>query len=510
MSAAVLTFRASGMGRVMACPGSAAAEAPFPFVPGGPHATRGTRLHDGMALAFRIGLNAAMAKLETLWAEGYVNKAEGFMHSVMEDLEQIAQAHAAALSIIPAGATLHIEVPLDMAFLGLDSGKPDLVWILGNQGGVIDWKFGKGPVEDPSTNPQLGSYGAGVFKKFPKLEAMNLAIIQPGTWRMDEVVREATVPKDALRSLAITVQGAVKKAKAPDAPRIASQSACRYCKAAGVCPAAMEFKAGVATTKQEVRQAELAVVTAGTPIEVSADPPLPSVVVVVSRELVAKVDERYELAVALQVTDAASATAAGNMSKDNRALAKLVDENRAGVKAPVLAYGKAIDDAARPVLTKLKDSDDIIQTKVTAYIRAEQKKAIDAQAEADKQRRLKEEAERREQEALAKASRARSAEGKAKAEAEALRQAEARRKAEEEQAAADPPPPPVSAPGFKTAEQVTFAIHDLGAVPPEWARQVLMVDERVVKALMKSGKLNETTGKGWLVITREKVAARTR
>ena len=509
MSAA-LTFRASGMGRVMACPGSAAAEAPFPFVPGGPHATRGSRLHDGMALAFRIGLNPAVAKLEPLWAEGYANGAEGFMDSVEKDMEQIAQAHSAALAIIPPGAVLYVEQPLDMAFLGLSSAKPDLVWILDGQGGVIDWKFGKGPVEDPATNPQLASYGAGVVAKFPALEAMNLAIIQPGTWKLDEMSREATVDKTALRELAVTIQSCVKKAKAPDAPRIPSKSACQWCKAAGVCGPAIQFKAGVAEAKQEVRKAELATVTAGTPIEVSADPPLPSVVVVVSRELVAKVDERFELAVALEVTDAASATAAGNMSKDNRALSKLVDDNRAGVKAPVLAYGKAIDDAARPVLTKLKDADDIIQGKVTAFIRKTQAEAKAAQDEADRQRRAKEEAERREQEALAKASRARTAEGKAKAEAEALRQAEARRVAEAEQAAAAPPPAPVAAPGFKTAEQVTFTIPDLGAVPPEWARQVLMVDERVVKALLKSGKLDEAKGKGWLVITRDTVAARTR
>ena len=505
-----LTPRASGLERVMLCPGSLQAEAPMPFEPGNQHTERGKRLHDGMALAFRIGLNPAMAKLEPLWEEGHRNGALGFHTAVMDDLEQIAQAHAAALTILPDGAAFAVETPLDLGFMGLASAKPDLIARANGQLTVIDWKFGKGSVTDPGSNAQLKAYGAGAYAidraAGAEPSAVNLAIIQPGTWKVDEALREATLNGDQLRDAAKAIKLAVKAAQQPGAPRTPSPEACRYCKARAVCSQAIAAKGQAEVVKQDARKAELAVVTEGTPIEVKMEPALPSVVVVVSAELTGKANGLLELAQGIKVTDAGTAQAAGGLSKEVRNLMKLVDDQRVAVKAPFLEACRLIDAAPKPALAILKAADDHLKGQMDAYVAEQEKLRRDAEAKlAAKQREL-DEARRKEQEALAKAERARTDAGRAKAEEEAAKQREAALVAEMQQALAPAAPEPVKVAGFATKEEVTLTIPDLGAVPPEWARQVLIPDERVLKALFKSGKLTEA--QKWLKVERKVVAAR--
>ena len=507
------TVRASGLGRALACPGSAQAEAAFPPSPDNPASARGRRLHDGMALAFRIGLEPAVKKLEALWGEGYKQEPRplGFTTGVEADLQAVRMVHEAVLHVLPDGAVLHVEQPLDMAFMGLASGKPDLVAIAGKQALIEDHKFGNGLVEDPATNPQLWAYAAGVCAANPGLEAVNLAIVQPGAWQPDQALREVTVTVDQVRTKAKELQAAVKVALQPDAPRVASKEACRWCRAREGCAEAKAMLAGVATAKAEVRQAELALVSDGTPIEVKLDPQLPGLVVVVSAELMSKAEDRLALAKEIKVVDESTANNAGALSKDIRGLARLVDEQRQAVKAPFLDACRRIDEAPKAALAKLKEADNLLQGQVTAWLREQQEVARKAQAEADALRRKAEEAQRKEQEALAKADRARTEAGRAKAEAAVAKAREAAMAAQLAEVTAPPVPvAPSKVEGFSSKEEVTVAIPDLSKVPAAWANTVLLMDERAVKALVKQGKLNEAKGEGWLVITRQQVAARGR
>ena len=120
------------------------------------------------------------------------------------------------------------------------------------------------------------------------------------------------------------------------------------------------------------------------------------------------------------------------------AVEKVVTDERVKVKAPYLAAGRQIDDAAKSLLAKLTEAKDSVRDIANAYLREQQRKA-------DEERRRQE--------------------------AEALRQrqeAEARRRAEEERAAAEnrapePVEEPVIAPPPPPAEPVRVR-SDFGAV----------------------------------------------
>jgi hypothetical protein len=135
---------------------------------------------------------------------------------------------------------LHCEIQVNPGqALNLD---PDVCWgtadaVLYDETDfwVIDLKYGFKPVQ-AKDNPQLLAYALGALEKFDDTgQALHVAILQPRTegeladiWSPDDVT---------FNDFAGTLAGTILNALSPDAPLAPSEDACRWCRAAAVCPA---------------------------------------------------------------------------------------------------------------------------------------------------------------------------------------------------------------------------------------------------------------------------------
>jgi uncharacterized protein DUF2800 len=106
---------------------------------------------------------------------------------------------------------------------------------------IVDLKYGKGVQVEAEGNPQLRLYGVGALEAFGDLlglvEYVKVTVYQP---RLDHVVSETLTAEDLLdwRDGIIPI---AELALSNDAPFGPSEEACRWCPAAGRCPAQLEW-----------------------------------------------------------------------------------------------------------------------------------------------------------------------------------------------------------------------------------------------------------------------------
>ncbi len=492
--------RASKLERIFACPGSLREEAPFPYT-SSPAAEKGKKLHEAMALIIQTG-GAALKKI-----------AAKFPPAEVQAVKDAWEAGQALMPADPKMMTI-VEEPIDVSFLGLESGRPDCVFVSEAHAGavIIDWKFGVGKVEDPSGNRQLQAYAAGYFRKFKSLNSIETAIVQPLAWNEDSKARLFAWTREELRPRALEIVEAVKASLDPQAPLIASENGCRFCLAAKTCQAYKDFSAGKVEEKERTESAKLSIVTDGTPIVAEISEPIQTPMVIISAEIVQRAEELKDRAKGLSVTDAGTAEAAGRLVKEVRGLAATIDKNRKKMKSPVLELGRAIDAAAEKALEPLEQAANALERQVGAFFAEEKRKADEARAEdARKQAEAKrkiEEAQRAAEEAARKASEAKT---KAQREAAAKAAQEALKKASEaaQEALQAAPSLPAVAPvqavtGFKMREEISFKIPDFSAIPPQLLPMVLQVNEKAVKEAIEAGVITEKDP--WISIVRTTVA----
>ncbi len=139
--------RPSGLERADLCPGSVAKEAPFPWTDS-PAAARGRKMHEAMALLFQVGEGA----FDTLAKNPEITEAE---------MKTIRECYQIGLDLTPddPGRLVRVEQALELGFLGLSGGKPDLFYISPkyNAAVLIDWKFGGRPTDWATTSRRRGS-----------------------------------------------------------------------------------------------------------------------------------------------------------------------------------------------------------------------------------------------------------------------------------------------------------------------------------------------------------------
>ena len=118
------------------------------------------------------------------------------------------------------------------------SGKPDVVYVEGNNALIIDYKSGRGSVENAAENLQLRCLVALLHESFGfTLEAITVAIIQP-------LAGPPSVASYELGDLMAAVresQSLMAAIMQPDQPRTPSESACKYCKGKPYCSEAREL-----------------------------------------------------------------------------------------------------------------------------------------------------------------------------------------------------------------------------------------------------------------------------
>lgn len=98
---------------------------------------------------------------------------------------------------------------------------------------VIDFKYGRLRV-DAEDNPQLRLYGLGALARQPRARRVRMTIVQP---RLNHISSEELTPEELRAWRTETVLPAATSALSGHAPLVPSEDACRWCPAAGLCPA---------------------------------------------------------------------------------------------------------------------------------------------------------------------------------------------------------------------------------------------------------------------------------
>jgi len=450
-----------------------------------------------------------------------------------------------------------VEEPVDCKFMGIEGGKPDLVFLSEAQkvAVIIDWKFGQRPVEDVSINKQLIAYACAYLAKHPFLETVETVIIQP-FGPVENWASTHTWTKDELREQAVVLRDAASAARAPQAPCIAGGHCfSMFCSARKdgetkegapitACPSYLAYKQRIADGKADEKRVEteaLVMPKAGDTEAVSVVPeqPITGPFYIATADTIALAKEKRDFALALRVVDGASADIAGRTRIELGKLSKLVKDNRETLNAPLLALQRAMIAREKEVTGPLDEAAEHLKAQVAAFVEAENKRKAAELAAQEKKRREAEaaqrqaqaEAERKQAEALAEQRKAEEAIERAallkskaareKAEKEAReaqeRAREAQRLAVEEEekrlravrdqeqaeaAAQAALQPTAKIAGFRTEESQDFAIPDFSKVPAALMAGVLMPNEKVIKQMIKTGALNEAKHGAWLTITR--------
>jgi hypothetical protein len=105
---------------------------------------------------------------------------------------------------------------------------------------VIDYKHGKGHAVEVENNPQLAYYGLGMIN-VPSLKGIAIAqvelvIVQPRAPHRDGPVRRWVTDPVSLMDFEADLRSAAQATEDPNAPLFAGEH-CKFCPAAGICPA---------------------------------------------------------------------------------------------------------------------------------------------------------------------------------------------------------------------------------------------------------------------------------
>ncbi len=533
-------MRPSAHDQAVLCVGSVQAQAPYGWTTN-ESAERGKRLHDAVALILQTGEKGIIA----------AKSNELILDDDFAHVEECVK-HAGELMPDDADVITLIEHKLDLTWLGLTGGKPDLAYISPQYKAavIIDWKFGAGGVPDPEDNRQMLDYAIGIkalaLKKYGvELESVEAYIIQPSSWREDDRLRGHTWAGAELDQMISTVQEEALAVQRKGAPRTAGDFQCKWCKHKEKCPEYQELKSVQDEARATAKASEIASVVRGSGIMVVADEPLEAPVNLISQETVDKAQERLALAKTMTVVDDATANTAGTLSKDIRKLVSLIEERRKDIKAPFWKFGQKIDAEARKATDPLNEAIKVLDGQQSAFFKAradaeakkraeEERRRLEAEKAAQKALEAQKQAEREAEEALRRAAEeqeraerlktkkareaaeAKAAEEYAKATAaskaaqeEAEKQAQAERDARLSDALSIKQAP-AKIVGYKAKEQVTWEIEDYSKIPKAFLQMVLEPNVKAVDLLIKQGKISEEKCAKWITIKRETIAAKTR
>lgn len=231
------TLGPSSAARWLTCPGSVRLAAAMPERPAGEAAEEGTAAHALAEIRLRdYVLGEAVDGQIDAWAAEY-----GERYDIAEMSEAVApyvQAVEQALAQAGPDAVLLLEQRHSTGIPGV-WGTADSVVMAPGSLHVLDLKFGRGVRVAAAGNPQLRLYALGALRGLEGLlddsviTEVTMTIVQPRLGaRSDE-----TVGRLELERWAGWAQARAEMTEGPQAPLRPSESACRWCPAAGACEA---------------------------------------------------------------------------------------------------------------------------------------------------------------------------------------------------------------------------------------------------------------------------------
>ena len=228
---------ASGIERIMLCPGSWNLEKTCPEPSASDDAASGTKIHTALA-----GETVALNDDERETFE----MCKSIEKQIVEKL-----GFDSPEAYIQSEMRLWNRVTIKQMF----SGKFDRSYSIEPRYLIIDFKTGRNIVTAAEKNYQMRALAVlarnNIFVKTSlKPLQVFVAIIQP--WCSPQFTIAEYSLADVLTADNEITSG-LERAMAPDAPRIPSTEACRYCKALAICPEAQK-EAELAVTRLESRQ----------------------------------------------------------------------------------------------------------------------------------------------------------------------------------------------------------------------------------------------------------------
>lgn len=219
-------YSPSRLQRIHDCPGSVRMEAMCPPAEKTPDATEGTMLHERVesllvALATQNIVEEdprdyAFKGLDTEQQQAIESCVE-FLKTLERDGDKIYTEYH--VEVKDEHGELLTEGTLDVALIHAD-----------NTADIIDWKFGRTPVEEAPNNYQGASYSLAIFQRF-NVSSVTFHIYQPRIFAHTQYT--FTNPRNILTN----IRNIINRAKAPELILNAGDTACRYCAAKSICPA---------------------------------------------------------------------------------------------------------------------------------------------------------------------------------------------------------------------------------------------------------------------------------
>lgn len=211
------SFGPSSMKRRELCPGSYRMEKDLPDAEQSEAAIAGTLYHDevaNMILALKEGREIKEQSEEARMAFNYF-------------FSVVSMYGKNGLQILP-------EYRMTFLYCGIEQffGTADVVIVTADKVIIIDWKFGHREVDHAEENSQGAAYALMAMQEFKK-EIAEVHFFNP-------VIKQTTSATFTDRQkIANYLMGVIAKAQEDDAPIIAGEEQCRYCKAMyhGTCPA---------------------------------------------------------------------------------------------------------------------------------------------------------------------------------------------------------------------------------------------------------------------------------
>lgn len=205
---------ASGLQRLIYCPGSWLAEKACPELEESEAAAAGTRLHKHME--------------------------EGSLPADAEEAEAVAWCREMEMGL--AHELCPTELPLQVVReqrLWDDcqrfSGQADVVYFSEAAALVMDYKFGRIAVESAERNTQLYALALLVFDNYSAVQVVYAGILQPFVSRQRPAVMKFT--RADIKTLRGWLYRKLDEAAVPGAELCPGEVQCRYCRAAASCPA---------------------------------------------------------------------------------------------------------------------------------------------------------------------------------------------------------------------------------------------------------------------------------